>query len=199
MLGDIAVQNLASFMFDDKEAVQHAERHGGRGEEIAGGENLAMILQKGQPLLIRIAAVHDTPEIAGDGPLGDGETELLQFGVDLGRTPIGILFGQAGDQVPKFLGNSGSASTRSGAPAPIEAEAGAVLSDDGFRLDDEEDIGPARPEAAKRGPKQSVARIQGRPWSLALQYGDLLSKSEDLQGDITVRTEENEECTQYGD
>jgi hypothetical protein len=43
------------------------------------------------------------------------------------------------------------------------------------------------------------------PWflvlsrSLALQYRDLLSKSEDLQGGITAGTEEDEECTQYGD
>jgi hypothetical protein len=34
---------------------------------------------------------------------------------------------------------------------------------------------------------------------LALQYGDLLSQSEDLQGDIPAGTEEDEECTQYGD
>jgi len=48
----------------DDEAVQHAERHGGHGEEIAGGENLAMIVQEGQPLLTGIAAAHDTPQIA---------------------------------------------------------------------------------------------------------------------------------------
>jgi len=47
MLRDIAVQNLAPFMLDYQEAVQHAECDGGHGEEIAGGENLAMIPQKG--------------------------------------------------------------------------------------------------------------------------------------------------------
>jgi hypothetical protein len=47
MLRDIAVQNLAPFMLDDKEAIQHSERHGGHGEEIQRGDHLAVILQKG--------------------------------------------------------------------------------------------------------------------------------------------------------
>jgi hypothetical protein len=112
----VAVENLAPFMLDDKETVQHAERHGGHGEEIAAGEHLAVILQKGRPLLRGIATAHDASQITGDGPLGDGETELLQLGMDLGRASIGILFGQATDPIPQFPGNPGSAATRSGAP-----------------------------------------------------------------------------------
>ena len=104
--------------------------------------------------------------------------------MNLGCTPIGILFGQAGDQVPKFLGNSGSAATRSGAPAPVEAEAGALQSDDGFVFDEEEDIGTAGPEAAENGPKESVARVEGRPRALAFEHGDLLAEGKDFEGCI---------------
>jgi hypothetical protein len=181
MLRDMAMQNLAPFMLNYEEAVQHAECHGGHREEIAGGQNLAMIPQKGQPLLIGIAAAHEAPQIAGDGALSNGETELLQFGVDLGRTSIGVLFGQAGDQVPNFLGNSRSAATRSGAPAPVEAEAGAVPCDDGFGFDDEEDIGPAGPEATEDAPKEPVASVEGRPRALAFEHGDLLAEGKDFQ------------------
>ena len=88
------------------------------------GQDLTVILQKGQPLLIGIAAAHDAPQITGDGPLRHRETELLQFGMDLGGAPSRILFGQAGDQVLEFLGNPRSTALRSRAPAAIEAEAG---------------------------------------------------------------------------
>ena len=58
----VAVENLAPFLLDDKETVQHAERHGGHGEEIAAGEHLAVILQKGRPLLRGIATAHDASQ-----------------------------------------------------------------------------------------------------------------------------------------
>ena len=66
-------------------------------------------------------------------------------------------------------------------------------------FDDEEDIGPAGPEAAERGPAEAVARIQGRPRSLAFEHGDLLAQSEDLQSCVASRTEENTECTQHSE
>src|SRR5215475_11164712 len=96
----VAVQNLSPFMLDDEEAVQDAKRQGGHSEKIASGKDLTVILQECQPLLIGISAAHDVPQIAGDGPLGDSEIELLQCGVDLGGAPPRILFGQASNQIP---------------------------------------------------------------------------------------------------
>jgi hypothetical protein len=55
ILRHIAVQNLASFMLDDKEAIQHPQRYGRNGKEIHGGEDLAVILQKRRPLPLRVA------------------------------------------------------------------------------------------------------------------------------------------------
>jgi hypothetical protein len=65
--------------------------------------------------------------------------------------------------------------------------------DDGFWFDDQQAVGPAGPDAAKRGPKQPIARIQGWPRSLALQYGDLLAKSQDLKRNIIPAAKENSE------
>ena len=65
--------------------------------------------------------------------------------------------------------------------------------DDGFWFDDQQDIGPAGPDAAERGPKQSIARTHGRPRSLALQYGDLLPERQDLKRNITPTAKENPE------
>ena len=69
--------------------------------------------------------------------------------------------------------------------------------DDGLRLDNQEDLGPAGPEAAEGGPEEAVARIQGRPRSLAFEHGDLLAQSEDLQRGIASCTEENTESLQH--
>jgi len=66
-------------------------------------------------------------------------------------------------------------------------------------LDNEEDVGPAGPKATEGGPEETVARIQGRPRSLAFEHGELLAQSEDLQGHVASRTEENAERPQDSD
>jgi hypothetical protein len=71
--------------------------------------------------------------------------------------------------------------------------------DDGLRLDNQEDIGPAGPEATEGGPEEAVASIQGWPRSLAFEHGELLAQSEDFQGHVTSRTEENAESTQHSE
>src|SRR5215471_7871132 len=119
--------------------------------------------------------------------------------MDFGSAPIWIFLGQARDQVPEFLRNARSTAARSRSPAPIKPKAGAMPADDGLRLDNQEDIGPTGPEAAEGGPEEAVARIQGRPRSLAFEHGDLLAQSEDLQRCVASRTEENTECTQHSE
>jgi hypothetical protein len=71
--------------------------------------------------------------------------------------------------------------------------------DDSLRFDNEEDMGPAGPEATEGGPEETVARIQERPRSLAFEHGDLLAQSEDLHCCVTSRTEENAECAQHSE
>ena len=48
MLGYVAVQNLAAFVFDNEETIQHSEGHCTYGEEIEGSDYLTMILKKGE-------------------------------------------------------------------------------------------------------------------------------------------------------
>jgi hypothetical protein len=89
-LGHIAVENLAPFVLDNKEAIQHAEGHGRHGKEIHSGEDFTVILQKSQPLPLGVPAATNAAQIAGYSPLRDDEAKLLQFGMDLGSAPIGI-------------------------------------------------------------------------------------------------------------
>jgi hypothetical protein len=67
---------------------------------------------------------------------------------------------------------------------------------DGARFDNQQDIGPAGPDAAEVGPEEAVTSVQGWPRSLAFEHGELLAESEDLQGGIASGTEENAETTQ---
>jgi hypothetical protein len=54
----VAVQNLAAFVLDDKEAVQHSERHRRYGEEIECRDPLTMILQKREPVLLAVTTAN---------------------------------------------------------------------------------------------------------------------------------------------
>ncbi|HEY6306450.1 MAG TPA: hypothetical protein VI488_08360, partial [Candidatus Angelobacter sp.] len=91
---------------------------------------------------------------------------------------------------------SRSTAARSRSPAPVEAKAGAVPSDDRFWFDNQEDIGPTGPQAAQRGPEQPVAGVQGWSRPPAFEHGDLLAESEDLQGGFRSCPEGGAECNE---
>jgi hypothetical protein len=77
MSGNVAVQNLAPAMFDDKEAVQQLERQRGYREEIERNDHLATIGEKCLPLLIRLpGSGPQASEIPGDRAFGDVKAEL---------------------------------------------------------------------------------------------------------------------------
>ena len=67
------MQNLASLMLDDKEKIQHSERHRWHGEEIEGSDYLAVILEKGEPLLDVIPAPNRAAQISGHGSFRQGK------------------------------------------------------------------------------------------------------------------------------
>jgi hypothetical protein len=99
-------------VLDDEEAVEQLERHRRHGEEVEGHDDFPVVLEKCQPPLTWIAPPPHSPQIASDRPFGDVEGELQQFAMDLGRSPIGILLGQAPDQPTNLSGDLRSAAAR---------------------------------------------------------------------------------------
>src|SRR6185369_9369170 len=91
MRRDIEMQNPAASVLNDEEAVQHTERRGRHGEQVEGNDRLTVVVKKGQPFLGRITPATDSPQVARDGPLREHEAELLQFAMDLGRAPVGVI------------------------------------------------------------------------------------------------------------
>jgi hypothetical protein len=59
--------------------------------------------------------------------------------VNLGSAPVGIVLGQASDQIPDFLRDPGSSATWTRPPPPVESKAGAMPADDSLWFDNEED------------------------------------------------------------
>ena len=114
-----------------------------------------------QPIVIKFSHVvaPDTPKIPGDGPFRNDKAELLKFSVDLGGSPIRVLFHQTSDEVTNLFGDPRPAAPWLEAPAPVAAETGAMPADHTLRLYDHEDISPAAPKSAEGRPEKSVKRI----------------------------------------
>src|SRR5215831_7827367 len=140
-------------MLDDKEAIEQLERQRRHSEEIERDDRLAVILQECQPSLGAVAASVQASQIARDSPFRDDEAELLQLAVDLGRSPVRVLVGQASDQLTYLHRDLRSATLAAGTPTPIETETGTVPRDDRLRLHDNEDISPAAPDGAEGRPE----------------------------------------------
>ena len=71
--------------------------------------------------------------------------------------------------------------------------------DDGLGLHDDQDVGPARPEAAEGGPEEPVEGVQGRPRPLTFEHGDLLSQGEDFEGRVASTAEEDTDHGEDGE
>ena len=190
VLGHVAVQDPSSPMLDDEEAVQQLERQSGHGEEVEGRDHLAVVLQKGQPALARIALAANPAQIPSHGSFRDLETELLQFAVDLRCAPADILLCHPVDEIANLPGDPRPAASRSGSPAPVEMEAGAVPTDDGLGLDDEQDVGPPGPKAVEGCPDEPIEGVEFGPPSLPFEHGDLLPEGEDFEGRVAATAEE---------
>jgi len=73
---DIEMQNSTSTMFDDEEAIQDSEREGRHGEEVHGGDDLAVIAKESSPELAGLVPGILMPEIARNSAFGDVEAEF---------------------------------------------------------------------------------------------------------------------------
>jgi hypothetical protein len=187
----VEVQNPAPSMLDDEEAVEQLKGHRRYAEEIEGRDDLAMILQEGQPTSARIPAAAYPAEIPSHGSFRHREPEFLKLSMDLGSAPACILFRHPANERADFVGDFGPAAVRSGSPTPVEPKAGAMPADDSFGLDDEKDAGPARSATAQGGPEQPVERAQYRPRSFPLENSHLLPQGKNFQGGVDATSEED--------
>ena len=106
------------------------------------------------------------------------------------RAPSQVGFGHLADESSGLLGDAAigrAAGVR--LPSPEKAKTGAVPADHGVWLDDDQDIGPARPEAGKDQPEGAVAVPKAGAARCAPQVRQLLAQSQVLDRQIHVGTE----------
>ncbi len=102
MRRDVEMQDPPSPVLDDEEAVEQLERGRRHGEEVEGGDRLAVVREEGQPTLTGITATLDPFQVPSHGSFRDHEPQLLEFAVDLRRAPVGVLFGEAANEPADF-------------------------------------------------------------------------------------------------
>ena len=149
-----------------------------------------MVTQEGAPSLGGRPGSLD--HVLRDAGLRDLEAKLEQLAMDARRTPEWVGIEDLADQPANVVIYRSAPWPRP--PAPVEPKAGAMPANDGARFDNQQDIGPAGPDAAEVGPEEAVTSVQGWPRSLAFEHGELLAESEDFQGGIDSRADENAKC-----
>jgi hypothetical protein len=137
-----------------------------------------MVLEKGQPGFARIATAPNSSQVSSHAPFENDEAGLLKFSVDLGGSPVQVLFRQASDQNPNLIGELRPATAWPGSPTPVETETGAAPADDGLGIHDDEDAGPAGPEVVEGGPEEPVQGVPCWPRPFAFKRGDRLARRE---------------------
>lgn len=70
------------------------------------------------------------------------------------------------------------------------------LPDDRLGLHDDEEVGPAGPDAAQDGPDEPGEWTELRARLVSLEHGDSLPQSEDRQCEIAPAAEEDADCIQ---
>ena len=103
MTRDIAVQDAATIVADDEEAVQHAESKRWHRKEVHRGYGFAVVAQKSKPTFSRLWASGRSPHPAGDAGFRYLEAKHEKFAVDPGRTPSRILRDHLEDQLTNLL------------------------------------------------------------------------------------------------
>jgi hypothetical protein len=120
-----------------------------------------VIPKKGPPALRLLSNGKSLREVSRDRGKADLKAKLLEFGLDLPRSP-GILDSEPLNQLLQLRRELRSAGTALRDPSPIQAEPLAVPPDHRVRLHDDQDLSPARPKPAECDPESSIERSE--PW-----------------------------------
>src|SRR5215472_7848209 len=105
MRGHAEVQNAATVMADDEEAVQHAKPQGRNREEIHGGQDFPVIFQKYLPSSRAFGIFRSFLHATRNGSFRDLESQLQQLAVDARCAPGGILGDHLKNEFAHFSGD----------------------------------------------------------------------------------------------
>ena len=178
--GHVHVNDHPAVVREDDEGVQHPERRGRYGEEVARGAFRDVVLEEGAPRLRRRPVSMALRHVLGDRRLGDVVAEQFQFCVDPRRSPVRVLGRHLSDE-RDHVGRDRRTASPARAPSPEDSEPGPVPGDDGLGFHDSEDVAPAGPDPSEECPEDAVETAEMRPRDRSFEYGELLTKREVLE------------------
>src|SRR5215831_254968 len=112
-----------------------------------------------------------------------------------GCAPQGIGSRHPGNQIPEIAPRSWpTRSLAPGNPGPEKTESSPVPADDRVRSYQQQRLSPIRPNSREGDPKPAVSGSQPGSWALPLHHGQLLWKSQVLQGQFSPPTRGNEKA-----
>ena len=120
-----------------------------------------------------------SPDPPRDAPFREIETQLDQLAVKARCSPGRILGNHTEDQGPDLLADTLPSSylADSGDPPPIQTKSRSMPVHDGSRSDQDERLGPPRPERSQRNPEQLVLGRQSTARLLRVQSQQLPTRA----------------------
>jgi hypothetical protein len=176
---------------DDEKAVQNTKRERWDGEEIHRRNGLAMISEERQPSLRGIWISRSSLDPPRDTPFREIETQLDQLAVNARCSPGRILGNHTEDQGPDLFADTLPSSylADSGDPRPIQTKSRPMPVHDSSRSDQDERLGPPRPERSQRNPEQLVLGRQSTARLLRVQSQQLPTESQVFEDEVLPGTE----------
>src|ERR1035441_3981337 len=198
LLRHIAVQDSPPIMRNDEETVQNAEGECRNGKEVHCGNCLTMVAQKRRPAFCRLGIARRFSHPAQHGSLRNVEAQHLQLSMNSRRAPGRVLGDHAEDQFAQFPAHalSSHAVPMPREPRPIQLESRPMPANDSLRLDENQCDLPSRPEPPQDHPEYFVGSGKPRLRAPMFQDGELLAKSQILQGEVAARTARLSDQTQ---
>src|ERR1700704_168364 len=156
MLSDIEVENLTTIVTDHEKPVERAKPEGWNGEEVHRRDGFSVIPQKGEPTSSSLWVSWRSFHPAGDGSLGNSESQHEKLPVNARRAPRRIFGHHSEDQFPHFLRSLSSSDRPAhfGNQLPVQSEASPMPSDHRFRSDHDKRLFPSEPEPSRQYPEQ---------------------------------------------
>jgi hypothetical protein len=178
--------------------VQNTKSERWDGEKIHRRNGLAMVSEERQPSLPGIWIARSSSDPPRDAPFREIETQLDQLAVNARCSPGRILGNHTEDQGPDLFADTLPSSylADSGDPHPIQTKPRSMPVRDGSRSDQDERLGPPRPERSQRNPEQLVLGRQSTARLLRVQSQQLLTKSQVFEDEVLPGTESTQQSAE---
>ena len=132
-----------------------------------------MVVEESLPGLVAAAG---SRAILTDGGIRDFDSEFGQFGLDAFAAPGGIAGPHLPNEVDELAVRGGSAAAGKGFPAPKQAQAQPMPSDDRLGLAEEQALLPVRPNRPQCEPQETIRLTKFELARLPAEHRELMPK-----------------------